>query len=224
MDGAAVNHRLRRGLVVMALALGAGVAVGPVAAQSVSMSGTMGQRALLLIDGQTQVLGVGETRRGVTLLALEGDTARVKTAQGEFAIRVGAAPSRVGGGASGAGGREIVMTAGPGGHFLVDGRINGGAVRFMVDTGATMIAMGQADATRLGIDWSRGERGLVGTANGTVVAYRVNLRSVRVGDVEVNNVDAVVSPSSMPFVLLGNSFLSRFSMRRDSDVMRLELR
>ena len=116
------------------------------------------------------------------------------------------------------------MTAGPGGHFLVDGRINGGAVRFMVDTGATMIAMGQADATRLGIDWSRGERGLVGTANGTVVAYRVNLRSVRVGDVEVNNVDAVVSPSSMPFVLLGNSFLSRFSMRRDSDVMRLELR
>ena len=52
--------------------------------------------------------------------------------------------------------------------------------------------------------------------------YAVNLTSVRVGSVAIANVAAVVVPSDMPQVLLGNSFLNRFSMRRDSDVMRLD--
>jgi aspartyl protease family protein len=47
---------------------------------------------------------------------------------------------------------------------------------------------------------------------------------VRVGDVEVANVEALVLPAAMPYVLLGNSFLTRFSMRRDNEVMRLEKR
>jgi aspartyl protease family protein len=71
---------------------------------------------------------------------------------------------------------------------------------------------------------SAGRRGLTQTAGGVVPVHAVNLNSVRVGDVEVYNVDAVVVPSEMPIVLLGNSFLSRFSMRRDGDVMRLEKR
>jgi aspartyl protease family protein len=50
------------------------------------------------------------------------------------------------------------------------------------------------------------------------------LASVRVGDVEVPNVEAVVMPAAMPHVLLGNSFLTRFSMKRDADTMRLERR
>ena len=60
------------------------------------------------------------------------------------------------------------------------------------------------------------------TANGPVPVYAVNLTAVRVGTVEIANVAAVVLPSDMPLVLSGNSFLNRFSMRRDSDVMRLE--
>ena len=58
-------------------------------------------------------------------------------------------------------------------------------------------------------------------ANGLVPIYAVNLTSVRLGGVEVTNVAAVVLPSEMPTVLLGNSFLGRFSMRQDGDVMRL---
>jgi aspartyl protease family protein len=56
------------------------------------------------------------------------------------------------------------------------------------------------------------------------VAYRVVLSSVRVGDVEIANVAAVVTPQPMPMILLGNSFLSRFQMRREADTMRLEAR
>jgi aspartyl protease family protein len=52
----------------------------------------------------------------------------------------------------------------------------------------------------------------------------VSLDRVRVGEVEISNVGAVVMPQALPYVLLGNSFLSRFQMRRDNDVMRLELR
>ena len=192
-------------------------------AQGVALTGTMGSRALLVIDGQPQVLAVGDSARGVKLLSLDGDQARVDVKGQVIALRVGAAQVSVGGPA-GASGREMVMTAGPGGHFLADGSINGRAVRFMVDTGATNIALSTAEATRLGIDWQRGQRGYASTANGTIAVYRVNLRSVRVGDVEVANVDATVGAGPMPHVLLGNSFLSRFSMRRESDVMRLELR
>ena len=57
-----------------------------------------------------------------------------------------------------------------------------------------------------------------------MAVYLVTLASVRVGDVQVYNVEAAVLPQAMPFILLGNSFLSRFQMRRDNDVLQLELR
>jgi aspartyl protease family protein len=84
--------------------------------------------------------------------------------------------------------------------------------------------MGRSEAERLGIDWKKGQPAMSHTAAGTVMAYGVSLTSVRIGDVEVFGVNAMVLPSEMPFVLLGNSFLSRFSMRRDSNVMKLEKR
>ena len=59
-------------------------------------------------------------------------------------------------------------------------------------------------------------------ANGTAPAYKVSLSSVRIGDVQVYNVEAVVSPAPMPFMLLGNSFLDRFQMRRENDRLTLE--
>ena len=123
-------------------------------AQGVALTGTMGSRALLVIDGQPQVLAVGDSARGVKLLSLDGDQARVDVKGQVLALRVGGAQVSVGGPA-GASGREIVMTAGPGGHFVADGSINGRAVRFLVDTGATNVALSTAEATRLGIDWQR---------------------------------------------------------------------
>lgn len=212
--------RLRRGTTAWLLALAAGAA----GAQAVSLSGSLGaSKALLLIDGQPHTLAVGATVKGVTLRRVGDGEAEVDVGGRSQLLRLGAAPAKVGGGQSG-GGSEIVLAAGPGGHFVTTGSINGKSVQFLVDTGATSVAMSQADADRIGIDWKRGQRGLSHTAGGVVPIYSVNLSSVRVGDVEVFNVDAVVLQAPMPVVLLGNSFLSRFSMRRESDVMRLERR
>ena len=56
------------------------------------------------------------------------------------------------------------------------------------------------------------------------MGYRISLNTVRVGDVEVHNVAAVVQPQPMPFILLGNSFLTRFQMKRENDTLLLQRR
>ena len=212
---------IRRLVWVLAMA-----ATGTVGAQTVTLNGSLGtQQALLVIDGQPQAVPVGATVKGVKLLSLSATQAEVEAAGVRRTLTLGAGPVRVAGGGGNSGAREIVLTAGPGGHFLTTGQINGRAVQFMVDTGATTVAMGQADADRMGIDYrSSPRRGFVDTANGRVPAYGVTLTSVRVGDVEVANVEATVLPSAMQHVLLGNSFLTRFQMKRENDVMRLEKR
>ena len=94
----------------------------------------------------------------------------------------------------------------------------------MVDTGATLVSLSRDEAQRLGLDLQAARNGVTQTANGQVNVQTLTLATVRVGDVELSNVGAVILPSSMPYVLLGNSWLSRFQMRRENDVMRLELR
>ena len=194
-------------------------------AQTVTLSGSLGaSKALLMIDGQPQMLAVGGSARGVTLRRVGDGEAEIEVGGRTSVLRLGAAPSRVGGGSGepAPSSSEIVLPMGPGGHFSAAGTINGKPVQFLVDTGATSIALSQVEANRIGLDWKRGRPGATQTANGTVPVYHVNLTSVRVGGVEIANVAAVVIPSEMPTVLLGNSFLNRFTMRRDSDVMRLE--
>jgi aspartyl protease family protein len=84
--------------------------------------------------------------------------------------------------------------------------------------------MGASDADRAGIKYQDGQPVRMATANGNTTGYRIKLNSVRVGDVEVFDVDAVVIPQPMPFLLLGNSFLSRFQMRRENNLMTLDKR
>ena len=136
-------------------------------------------------------------------------------------LRVGDAPVSTGGSTTISRGSRIVLTAGSGGHFVTAGQINGKAVQFMVDTGATSIAMGALDAERAGINYRAGQVIGISTANGNTQGYRIKLNSVRIGDVEVFDVDAVVTPQAMPYMLLGNSFLTRFQMTRESDQMTL---
>ena len=207
-------------LVPMVLVAGS----APASAQNVTLSGSLGtSKALLVIDGQPHTLAAGASIKGVTLRRIGDGEVEVQVSGRTSLLRLGA-PVHLGSGGAAAASTEIVIPAGPGGHFTADGSINGKAVHFMVDTGATAIAMSQSEATRIGLDWQRGRRGISHTAGGTVPVHGVNLTSVKLGDIEVFNVDAVIVPAEMPMVLLGNSFLSRFSMRRDSDIMRLEKR
>lgn len=195
-------------------------------AQSVALQGMLGSKALLIVDGSApKTVAPGETHQGVKVVSTSGDQAVVEMGGKRHTLRVGEAPASVGGKGGGqAGGSRIVLTAGSGGHFMAQGAINGRAVHFMVDTGASMIGLGASEAERLGLNYKAGERGMISTANGAAQAWKMKLGSVRVGDVEVFDVDAVVSPQPMPYILLGNSFLTRFQMKRENDQMVLERR
>ncbi len=205
-----------------------GWCTNPALAQSVALAGTMGTRALVIVDGgPPKSVAAGESHKGVKVLATEGDTAVVEIGGRRQTLRVGEAPASVGGVSSGGsgnatiGGDKIVLTAGSGGHFFKQGQINGKSVELMVDTGATSVSIGIEDARRLGLNYQAGQPVRMSTANGMTMGWRIKLGSVRVGDVEIFDVDGVVSSGSMPFVLLGNSFLSRFQMTRTNDQMVL---
>jgi aspartyl protease family protein len=194
-------------------------------AQSVTLQGMLGTRALIMVDGGApKSLAVGESHQGVKVISTSGQQAVLEFGGKRHTLNVGDAPASFGGSGGVQRGSRIVLSAGTGGHFLTPGSINGRAVQFMVDTGATTIALGAIEAQRLGLEFRSGQPVQMNTANGVTQGWRIKLASVRIGDVEVFDVDAVVSQGSMPFVLLGNSFLNRFQMKRDNDQMVLERR
>ena len=191
--------------------------------QAVTLAGSMGaDKALLVINGQPRMLALGSTAQGVTLRRVGDGQVDVEVGGRTVTLLLGGAPARLAGDpALVPTSNEIVLPMGTGGHLGGPGSINGRQVQFLVDTGATTVALSQAEANRIGLDWKRGKPGLTQTANGPVPVYAVNLTSVRLGGVEIANVAATVLPADMSMVLLGNSFLGRFSLRQDSDVMRL---
>lgn len=196
------------------------------AGQSVAMTGGMGSKALLVVNGGApKALSAGDTFQGVKVISVAAEQTVIEMDGKRRTLRLGEAPVSIGGGGGGgANGTQIVLSAGLGGHFIAQGAINGRATQFMVDTGATSIAMGADEAIRMGIKFENGERFYGNTANGTVVGYRVMLTSVRIQDVEVFNVEAAVLPQRMPHILLGNSFLTRFQMKRENDMLTLTKR
>ena len=205
-------------------------ACGTCQAQSVALAGLMGGKALLVVEGGApKLLAVGDNHQGVKLLSVQDDRATLLVAGTSYTLRLGDAPAGVRNGTgqgSGSSGvvptsQTIVLPAGTGGHFYARGLINGKAVQVLVDTGATSVALGSDEAQRLGLNFRAGVPVRIITANGPAQAWNIKLSSLRVGDVELHDVDAVVTSAYMPMVLLGNSFLSRFQMTRTNDQMVL---
>lgn len=211
---------MRAGLLLL-LAWGAAWA-----APEVSLNGSLGRSAaLLVINGEVKTVRVGQEHQGVRLLEVSDGRAVVSVEGRRLELRLGAAPvAQGGGGGPAAGGGRIVLQADSGGHFVTLGSINGGTVRFMVDTGATAVSLSKSDADRLGLRYQNGRAIRIQTANGTINGYLMTLDRVRIGDVEIGGVQATVAERDMPFVLLGNSFLSRFQMKRENDTLTLERR
>lgn len=214
------------GTIVVLLALAATALALPAWGQTVAMTGHMGSKALLVIDGGApRAVAAGSTVQGVKVLSVSSTEAVVEVAGQRHTVVLGASPVSVGrAGATAGGGSRIVLSASSGGHFRAQGAINGRAAQFLVDTGATAVALGRGDAQRLGVDLSQATPTQVQTANGATAAHRVTLGSVRIGEVEVRNVEALVVPQDMPYVLLGNSFLARFQMKRENDLLFLDRR
>nr|WP_068643893.1 TIGR02281 family clan AA aspartic protease [Variovorax soli] len=205
--------------------MAAGLAPSSVWAESVMLTGTIGNRAILIVDGAApRTVAAGEKLGSVKVVSVQGDQAVVEVGGQRTTLRMDQPASVGGGGGGGANGSRIVLPAGSGGHFMTAGAINGRSVNFMVDTGATLVSISAADALRIGLDYKKSSPVQINTANGVGRAFRVRLNTVRVGDVEVYDVDALVSEQPMPYVLLGNSFINRFSMQREGDQMVLQKR
>jgi len=195
-------------------------ACGLAAAAEVSLVGVIGGKAAVVVldGGEPKTVKVGQTWHGITVLSVDKDSALMEIEgtrrllqQGQHYRRAAAASDR----------EQATLAAGPGGHFVGEGAVNGTPVRFLVDTGASSIALPASLAQRAGIDFRKGEPGLSNTANGLVPVYRVNLATVRLGGIELNSVDAVVFEAGLDTALLGMSFLNRVDMKREGDTMTL---
>ncbi|WP_027015325.1 retropepsin-like aspartic protease family protein [Comamonas composti] len=195
-------------------------------AQSVSLGGIMGSKALLVINGAApRAVSVNESLQGVRVLKVGPDSAEIEAGGQRQTLYLGQAPMSIGRMSAGTPlARRLVLKADGRGHFVEQGRINGKAMTYIVDTGASAITIGRSDAERMGLSYQQGRSIVMRTANGETQGWHMRLASVRIGDLEVSDVDAVIAPQSIPYVLLGNSFLAHFQMTRKGDEMVLEQR
>ena len=212
-------HRLT---LRLAAALLAATGLPAAYAQSVALAGILGGKALLVVDGSApRSVAPGGSHMGVRVVSVGRDGVVLEVAGAQRAIQLGESPVSIGGSAAG---QRIVLKADARGHFINSGFINGRVIQYMVDTGATTVAIGRPDAQRMGLKFEQGQPVMMNTANGTAQGWRMRLESVRVGDVELRSVDAIVTAEAMPYVLLGNSFLREFHMNRSGDEMVLQRR
>jgi aspartyl protease family protein len=113
---------------------------------------------------------------------------------------------------------ELILERSGDGHYYADVDVDGTETRFMVDTGATGIALTASDAEALGIGWDERELRKVGRGvNGDVFGKIVRLHSVQLGGIEVNDVEAAIIPRGLDVSLLGQSVLSRAGSVRIED-------
>jgi aspartyl protease family protein len=183
-------------------------------------------KALLVINGgKPRMVAVGEiTSEGVRLIAADTEAALVEFGGKRLRLTPGHA-TRLARAAAPAGAAQAVLSADARGHFVTMGAINGLAVRFVVDTGASSVAVSREEARRLGINYLAGARSFSHTANGVVPIYKVKLDSVRVGEITLTNVDGVVvDGKGLAIALLGMSFLNRTQMTREGDTLTLTRR
>jgi aspartyl protease family protein len=116
---------------------------------------------------------------------------------------------------------EVELQRNAYGHYVTDGEINGHAVEFMLDTGATAVVVPEHIAQRLGLEY--GMPIDMQTANGVISGYMTTLRQVSVGGISLKNINAYINPREQSDdVLLGMSFLKKieFTQRRDTLILR----
>lgn len=180
-----------------------------------------GKAVLVVGDAPPKTYAVGsQIADGYRLVAVDDRTATLSAHGRTEVIPMGSHANHVAPPRS----NSITLQSDSDGHYVTRGEINGGPITMLVDTGATLITLPASDAVRLGIDYKRGQPGVVSTANGTTTVFRVRLDSVRVGDIQLSQVDAAVQETGLPFALLGMSFLNRTDMNRSGSQLTLTKR
>ena len=190
----------------------------------VTVSAILKDAAMMSINGRQQLIKLNDRSKegyqliellddGVVLL-VDGKPERYRLG---VAISSSKAPSAT---------NEVSIMRDDRGMYRTSGSINGVSMNFLVDTGATYVAINSNLAALANIDYQRyGQKSLANTASGTVIAYRVKLNEISVGGISLNLIDAVVVEGNYPRVpLLGMSFLSKVRMRDEGELLTLELR
>ena len=192
----------------------------PAAAADVALIGLIGNKAAVLaVDGgEPKTVKVGQTWQGITVLSVDKDRA---TVQMDGKPRVLMHGQHYRSRAATSDRQQATLAADSRGHFVVDGAVNGTPIRFLVDTGATSVALPGAEATRLGLDYRKGPTSYTKTASGVVRVYRVRLDTVRLGGIELAGVEGIVIEQGLDTALLGMSFLNRVEMKREGQTMTL---
>jgi aspartyl protease family protein len=190
----------------------------PAGAVEVSFVGAIGDKAAILVidNGAPHAVKVGQKLGAVSVLSVERERAVVEV-EGERRTLVRGQHYQ----AASSDRQRTVLAADGRGHFMAEGAINNQPLRFVVDTGATVVALPASEAVRLGIDYRKGLRGSTRTAGGVVPVYRVTFDSVKVGGIVLQAVEGVVIEQGLDVALLGMSFLSRVEMKNEGQTMTL---
>ena len=210
-------HALRALCITLPLA-GAHAGAPP----RLALQGVFPDRAILLIDGVTRVLAVGAASpEGVTLV--EANLERAKVQVGTELIELTLDSARYGISQPPRALASLKLAPENNGHYFVDGTINGASVRFLVDTGATVVAINRDTARRLGLLYrTDGHAGQIETASGLVDAWYVTFESVTARTLSLKRVEGVVVEGEYPSTaLLGQSFLNAFTLKREGPVLEL---
>jgi aspartyl protease family protein len=184
--------------------------------------GLFSGKALVSINGcSPESIAAGQTKNGVKLISANSESATFMVEGKRQTLKMGQAAS-VAGNAGPISNNPVSLYADSRGHFTGNLSINGATLKYLVDTGATTVALNSGDAKFAKIDYEKGEKVPVNTANGVVTAYLVKLNTLKIGTIILNNVEAVVNEGGSPeVVLLGMSALNKMDMKRDNSIMTL---
>jgi aspartyl protease family protein len=193
------------------------------AVEKITVIGLFKDKAVVNIDGKQHVLTAGKNGpEGVKLISSNSTEAIIEINGRQDTYTMGThissefAPPLPG--------TTVTIAPDSAGMYEVNGSINGFQVRFVVDTGATLISMNKHEAKRIGLNYKlEGTESLSETASGYSKTYLVTLKEVRVGDIVLHNVQGAVHDSDFPkVILLGNSFLGRVNLNREGALLQLE--
>ena len=210
-----------KGFLVVALTVSALLAAGLAwSVAPVEVVGLFKNRAVVRVAGGEALIKVGETSpQGVTLISADAKQAHVRYRGQEYHLSIS---NRVGASFRELEQAHIAIAPDRYGQYRIGGSINDSSTNFLVDTGASVVAISSQEATRMGLLYERGEKGVVETAQGTAESYFMILDEVAVGGIRVYNVQAAVIEGAYPIdILLGMSFLRQVAMREVGGVLTL---
>ncbi len=195
--------------------------VSVMATTKVNIVGLFSGKAVMIInDGKPRTLSVGQTVDGVKLIAADSSSATLLIEGKTRSLGMGQAASVADTSVNSQ--PSLTLYANPQGHFVSECKINGAPLKFLIDTGATTVALNSGDAQFANIDYKKGEPVFVNTANGVVTAYRVTIANLKIGSITLSQVDASVLEGGSPsVVLMGMSALKRMEINHQGNSMTL---